>query len=422
MTSVMQELIDINNLSYLSDTDASVAVQRQLIELTPPKTKYSGNSKIIFKLRGMGFRDFQNSSYIFKLKTTGGTNLTYSAGGSAMNTIHRVVVTASNGQVVSDLENVNLYTVHKSKIDESKLYLDTVGQAYGYGDNLLADGNEYVYSIPMRKLSPFFDTDQLIHPKITDGMTVTLYLESAQVAFSSTTNFTYEVSDPKLMIDTTQVSDGIFNELLKMGDSGSDALVYEYYDITHEDANISGDTSVLNYTLNLSVTNAVNAVVLLRVAADVDHITNASLHTKGPKTTKGTVTTVDNMQWKIGSVSLPKMGAKNGVEIYNALLNSQGVLAGKTSDRFNLQLIRPKNVIVPGEQIGEAEEFLQQFGCYIVDLRRSRMFRNSGREISNNQALSVRLEQSTVENYVADIFVNHTSRIVISDGQMTIEK
>ena len=92
----------------------------------------------------------------------------------------------------------------KSKIDESQSYLDIAGLAYGYGDGLLTDGSEYVYSIPMRKLSPFFDTDQLVHPKITDGMTITLYLESAQVAFSSTTNFTYEVSDPKLMIDTTQ--------------------------------------------------------------------------------------------------------------------------------------------------------------------------------------------------------------------------
>ena len=408
----MQDLIDINNLSYLSDTDASVAVQRQLIELTPPKTKYSGGSKIIFKLKGMSFRDFQNSSYIFKLQTTGGTNLTFSAGGSAMNTIHRVVVTASNGQVVSDLENVNLYSVHKSKIDESQSYLDIAGLAYGYGDGLLTDGAEYLYSIPMRKLSPFFDTDQLVHPKITDGMTITLYLESAQVAFSSTTNFTYEVRDPKLMIDTTQVSDGILSELLRMGDSGSDALVYEYYDVTHEDANISGDTSVLNYTLNLSVTNSVDAVVLLRLAADVDDEEKASLHTKGPKTAKDTVTTVDNMQWKIGSVSLPKMGARNGVEIYNALLNAQGVLADKSLNRFNL----------PMHRAGATDQFLQQFGCYFVDLRRSRMFRNSGREISNNQALSVRLEQSTVADYVADIFVTHTSRIVISDGQMTIEK
>ena len=130
MTSVMQDLIDINNLSYLSDTDASVAVQRQQIELTPPKTKYSGGSKIIFKLRGMSFRDFQNSAFIFKLKRIGLSAATFSNGGSAMNLINRVVVSSSTGQTVSDVENMNLYEVHKSQIDDSLEYITAVGGAY----------------------------------------------------------------------------------------------------------------------------------------------------------------------------------------------------------------------------------------------------------------------------------------------------
>ena len=405
----MQDLIDINNLSYLSDTDASVAVQRQQIELTPPKTKYDGGSKIIFKLRGISFRDFQNSAYIFKLTRTGLSAATFSLGESAMNTISRVVVSSSNGQTVSDVENVNLYDTHKSQIDQSLEYTTLVGASYGYdplGTFTIASGVEYHYSIPMRKLSPFFDTDQLVHPKITDNMTITIYLEVPQVTFAGASGSTYEVNDPKLVIDTTQVSDGIYNELNKMGSKGQDSLVYEYYDVTHEDSNITANSNVLNYTLGMSVTNAVDAVVLLRTAADAVSTTTSSLHTKGPLVATGFVSTSDNMLWKSGSVSLPKMGAKNGVEIYNTLLSSQNVLADKSANRFRLSI----------------KDFNARFGCYMVDLRRSRMFRNSGREISNNQGLSVKIEQATPADYVADIFVTHTSRIVIADDQMTIQK
>ena len=381
MPSVMQDLIDINNLSYLSDTDASVAVQRQQTELIPPKTKYSGGSKIIFKLPkfGINFQDFQNSSFVFKMVNTGGTALTFSLDGSALNAINRVLVT-SNGETISDSENVNLYEMHNSKITESESYLRFAGPAYGYNhlvQETLVAGTEYNYAIPMRKLAPFFDTDQFVHPRITNGMTITIFLESDQVAYSSTAVSTYEISNPKLVLDTTQVSDGIYNELRKMGTKGHDALVYEYYDVTHEYANITGNTSVLEYPLTMSVTNAVQAVALLRVVTEIDDITISSLHTKGPKMDPNAVNTSDNMQWKSGSTSLPNVGAKNGLEIYNTLLCSLSMLADKESNRFTLA----------------RSEFTAEFGCYLVDLRRSRMFKNSGREISNNQTMSVHLEQ-----------------------------
>lgn len=402
MSITDQELI-LNDLVYGPITDPSVQIQRQLKARYPDKSSYKAGEKMTIKLDGSNFLDMKNSSLYFKFTPSATTGL-WSFGneqGSALNLFNRVRVVAPGGKASADLLNSNAFNACVGRMKQGAQRLANSGDAYGFGLAGQALNTAYYFNIPMHRLSPLFQNEQLLPPDLADGMIIEFYLETAAQAFSLGTGAspTYTIDQPTMYVDTTTCSDSVTRAVRGMD------WTYEFTDVVQSESFMSSTDQQIYYEVPQSLTNAVEAFAILRVSTDIDKHTINGFRMKGPLVAVGAVTDDDQMEWSIGSTKLPQQGAMNGARIYNVLLNAQGVTAGK--DEFNIQ----RNL-----------EFSTDLGVYSCDLRRSRMYANSGRELSDGQRLVLYIKQSTAANYVANIYVYYQARIVMRGGRIDVER
>tara|TARA_R110000850_G_scaffold276071_1_gene416935 strand:- start:3762 stop:4970 length:1209 start_codon:yes stop_codon:yes gene_type:complete len=399
--------LDINNLSYEPDTDPSIAVQRQLLIRYPEKSTYTNGEKMSYILSGNAFLDGKNSSMTMTLKAeSASANFLFGqAQGSALNIFNRVRVVSGSGKVISDVLDHNLFAAVASRMKLSKQYRSIVGSSFGHGGVTLATADTHHFQIPLMLLSPFFNSNQLIPPSISEGLIIELYLETPAQAFESAAGVTsYTVSNAEIVIDSSQVADQYMKMIMSM------PMTYEFTDVVQSDAFMSSANQQIEHVIPHSLTNAVEAFGVLRKQSDVNNGLVNSFNTVGPALV---VTNADEMKWSVGSIKLPQQPALGSLKIYNILLNTQQVLSSRTCDSFNIDY---------------SADFATKIGVYSVDLCRSRMYANSGRELSNGQRLSLFVKQSIAADYLLDCFVYHTARVVavfssdVKHASITVER
>jgi hypothetical protein len=383
--------LDLNNLTYEPDTDPSVAVQRQLLIRYPEKSTYTNGEKMSFTLAGNNFLDGKNSSMTICLKAeSASTNFLFGQEqGSALNLFNRVRVVSSTGKVISDVLDHNLFSAITSRMKLSQQYRSIVGNSFGHGGLAFTTANIHHFQIPLMLLSPFFNSNQLIPPSIAEGLTIELYLENPAQAFQAAAGVTsYQISNAEMVVDSSRVADQYMKMIMAV------PMTYEFTDVVQSDAFMSSANQQIEHIVPHSLTNAVEAFGVLRKQVDVNNGLVNSFNTIGPALI---ISNADEMKWSVGSIKLPQQPALGSLKIYNILLNTQQVLSSRTCDSFNIDY---------------ASSFATSLGVYSVDLRRSRMYANSGRELSNGQRLSLFVRQSVPADYLLDCFVYHTARVI----------
>tara|TARA_R110000851_G_scaffold91876_2_gene200546 strand:- start:2349 stop:3536 length:1188 start_codon:yes stop_codon:yes gene_type:complete len=395
----MEQLqLDLNNLSYDPDTDVSVAIQRQLQSRYADKSSYASGEQMNIKLSGRQFIDAKNSSLYFRFKNTADFQFGAEVG-SSLNLFSRVRILAPDGSCISDLLHANAYSAISQKLYQSKPYTDAIGGVYGLGENIATGAGIYTYSVPLRMISPFFDTDKLLPPQLTDGMTIEIYLESKEQALLGAGD--YSLDGVEVVLDTIRVADGVLNNIM------SRPMTYEFTDVVQNASTMSAAVGQIYYEVPRSLTNATSAIALLRVSTNQDNTATSGFLFIGPKVDLETVTANDEMEWRVGSTLLPQQRAVDGIKIYNAMLNARGVIANGTPE-FNA----PRSTL-----------FETTYGVYMCDLNRSRLYNNSGRELSNGQRLSIYIKQSVAANYIVDVFVKFVCRVVMKEnGRFEVEQ
>jgi hypothetical protein len=399
--SILSDELILNDLIYGPVTDPSVQLQRSLQARYPDKSTYTPGEKISIVLSGDNFLDMKNSSLYIKFTTDGGSHNFGKEQGSSLNLFNRARVIAPGGETITDVLRSNLWAAACQRLKLSKVERDALGNSYGFGLNRLV-GVSY-YTIPLRFISPLFASDQLIPPVMADGMIIELYLETAAQAYIGAGGYT--VDDVELTLDTIRCSDSVTREL------STTALTYEFTDVVHSESFMSSADSQIYYEGPHSLTNALEAFAVLRPTNEIQSAGDNGFRMVGPKDDFATITDDDQMGWAVGSIKLPQQKALNGARIYNALVHSQGVLAGNTN--FDIPRDYPSNT---------NSLYTHELGIYAVNLRRSRAYDNSGRELSNGQRLTVFIKQSLAANYQMDVFVYYTARVRIGEGRITMER
>jgi hypothetical protein len=406
-TTIMEQLqLDLNNLSYDPDTDVSAGIQRQLKNRFAEKSKYKSGEKMVIKISGSEFVYAKNSNLHLKLKVTSSVATTFTFGqkvGSACNLVRRTRILAPDGACISDVQNLNAYAAISQRLYHSKDFTEVVGESYGWNETGANKpiGVELSFTIPLRMLSPFFNADALLPPVLTDGMTFEFYLENRQQAIrAGNIDQDYVISMPELALDTTRVSDGILNNIT------SRPMTYEFTDVVQSQTSMSGVDKQVYYEVPQSLTNATSAIALLRNSTALDAHSADGFLFIGPIAASDLVDDDDQMEWRVGSTLLPQQRAIGGARIYNCLLNARGMNTG-TPTNFNI-----------GRDIG----YENVYGVYMCDLKRSHLYANSGRELSNGQRLSVFIKQQRAYEYQVDVFVQYICRVVLSGGRFEIER
>jgi hypothetical protein len=415
------DILDLNNLIYVADSNASVALNKVQRIFYPEKSTYKSQERIAITIHGNQFLDFKNSSIRFLINYSGtiGNTVRFGTLTSATALFNRVRVVSKDGIVLTDLMNSNLFSFIDTKLKNSKLYEDIVGDSYGYengGFVTIAATTQAEFTIPLRFLSPLFNSDQLLPPQISDGMTVELFLENPTIALDVSGGgaqpVDYSLDNVELLVDSSLVQDDTRNTVENMGFKANDDLVYEFVDVVDSISYAPIGTEKIYYEAPHSLTNALEAVTVLRKTVNINNFQASSLLTNGAKNKP--YSNEDSMSYSLGSNKFPQQPAIGGARIYQQILHSQGVLQSTTCDNFNLPLDNPY-----------VNPMQTHNGCYPVNLRTSKIFDNSGRTISNSQRLSVEIRRWELaganETYQLNMFIYYTSRIVIKNGQMSIE-
>jgi hypothetical protein len=409
------DILDLNNLIYVADSNASVALNRVQRKFYPEKSNYKQLERIAITIHGNQFLDFKNSSLrllVTPSRVDGAPGSgTWGNKSSVCNLFNRVRVVSQDGVALTDVTNLNLFRVVDSKLKESSLFKSVVGVSYGYNGNY-GNGVTQEYTIPMRMLSPLFDVDQLLAPQISDGMTIELYLENPAIAFDAggvgANPDQYSIDNVELLVDSSLVQDDTRNTIEQMGFKNNDDFVYEFTDVVNSLSYAPIGSDSIYFEAPQSLSNALEAITVLRNADTVNNTNLNSFNTLGPLL--GTTYSLNDEMWySLGSNKYPQQPAIGGARIYQQILHSQGVLQSKTCDRFDINL----------------EDIETTSGVYPVNLRTSKIFDNSGRTLSNSQRLSIYLRrfQTSVsdESYVLNMFIYYTARIVIKGGKLSIE-
>jgi hypothetical protein len=412
------DILDLNNLMYLPDTNASVALTKTQRTFYPEKSSYRERERISITIDGNQFLDFKNSSLRFLFKPLNGTVSKFGDFASATNFFSRVRVVSKDGIVFTDLLRANLFSHLESLLKDSQLYREVVGLSYGFNSSFTSIGGfTYEYTIPMRMLSPLFNCSQLLPPQLSDGMIVEFFLEDPTIAFDllgagSVIDF-YEIGNVELYVDASLVQDNTRNEVENMGFGDSNDLVYEFTDVVNSQSFAPLGADDIYFEAPHSLSNALEVITVLRQQKNVLNPDASSMDTVGPFSNPAALNRdykeEDLMSYSLGSNKFPEQPVLGAARIYQQILYSQGVLQSRTCNQFNVKLL----------------ETHVRHGMYPVNLRTSKLFNNSGRTISNAQRLSVSLRRYEVNptdrNYILDMFIYYTARIVVKNGKMSIE-
>ena len=409
---VIVESLDLNDLLYLQGTDASVADNRQQRKFFPEKTLFRNSEKILFRLHGRQFLDMKNSSLRFQVRFNG-SNVSAGTGpnsGSILNIFKRTRNISATGKAISDVNNHNMLARMSARLYRGNEANSVLGGTYGLqsADNAVStwvDGTTYEFVVPMRLVSPFWDNEQLLPPQMTEGHQVELFLENlirCGVVVGTLTN--YEVLNPELICDVILVNPSIDAAVASMS---SQKMVYEYKDFVQIETTMSIDSGDLNMPLTYPLSNALECFVTIRPVAtannkDVDSFVTTAINMTVPSTN-------DQLVWRIGQIQLPQARILGGPQIYNFLLNGRNQLSSNTVTDFS---IKRTNFLA---STGEA------WGVYFVNLRRSNLFDNSGREVSNQQSLVAEIKTAGTANNICDMFCKYIGRIVIEKNILKVE-
>ncbi|GAG23236.1 unnamed protein product, partial [marine sediment metagenome] len=158
-------MLNLNDLQYVAHTDASVGIQRQLKIRYPDKNSYTQSQRMVFRLGNDDFIDFNESSLYFVWKHTGGDTATF-GNNNALGLFNRVRVLTPDGEAISDVQHLNVFQAINYRMKNSAEYAIS-GAAFGEGGVNYAQDTDHPFTIPLRMLSPFFRSDTLVPPQIT---------------------------------------------------------------------------------------------------------------------------------------------------------------------------------------------------------------------------------------------------------------
>ena len=402
-------LIELNDLVYGESTDASVNIQRHLRKFYPRKSAFKPLEKIQIMIQGEQFVDMKNSSLRFTLVPN--ANITWGTG-SALNVIRRCRIMSSSGKEISDSRRNNLYQKQANKLYQSAQYNEFVAPVWGAeGKRNAESGINNTYVIPMRHVSPFFDNDQLLPPMVSRDLIIEIYLESVNRVGVAAGLTDYDIVDPVLIADCVLATADITQAIDSMTDSG---MIYEYHDVVHAETNASADR--IDFVLPHSLSNALEGFVVSRNDVIINDVALDNFVSLPIPDEKNGDYLENKVVFRIGDIQLPQIEAVGGYEIYNMLLNARGQYNNSKAQDFNMTF----------------ENFLDSSGsggayaCYFVNLRRSKLFDNSGREVSNQRNLICQFRRQRIPDptpvSVNDFFVKYVGRIHIKNGIIDVER
>ena len=333
-------LMGLNGLIYKVPMDSSLSVQRNLQTFNFDSTSYNNASpsmSVNFQA-GSGFINCATSYVSLELKVTKSDAEATQWGfgiGSASNLFRTNIVTTRSGAEVDRFQNANVILPHIHRGKNPAEWFKSVGALAGYSADIV-EGKEDKYDetkthqfvIPLSHFAGIFTSKQLMPSQLASGMRLDCQLEgvlTALRAYKADNNpfedakLTYTISNPKLVLDVSILSDGALAQLTQQ--AGKNGLEYSFSTYANESSTTS--TSAINVQFSRSVARALRCYVIPRETDELNKTIVDSFNT-------GTTNTVvyNRLQFQIGSTYFPNREIQNNAQAYANLLQTLGQFSG----------------------------------------------------------------------------------------------
>ena len=340
-------LMGLNGLIYKVPMDSSLSVQRNLQTFNFDSTSYNNASpsmSVNFQA-GSGYINCATSYVAFQLdvsSTTVDTEATqFGFGiGSASNLFRTNIVTTRSGSEVDRFQNANVLLPHIHRGKNPAEWFKSVGALAGYSPDVVegkedkyavADSHDFV--IPLSHFAGIFTSKQLMPSQLASGMRMDCQLEgilTALRAYKADGNgyedplLAYTISNPKLVLDVSILSDGALAQLTQQ--AGKNGLEYSFSTYANEASTTS--SAAINVQFSRSVARALRCYVIPRETSELNKSAVDSFDTGTGVIDDGDTLVYDRVQFQIGSTYFPNREIQNNAQVYANLLQTLGQYSG----------------------------------------------------------------------------------------------
>lgn len=315
-SSALKGLIKANRLDYVIPKSLNVAVNTQWSEhVSSGRSQYGVGDCIQISLNtGEAYVAPRCASLVFDVQTSAAGNF----GNSAIDLIKQIKICTHSGTQAYSGNNIasRVQTTDGFELDESQLL--TVGSLYGHNDGTLtgsvASQNLIVktrFVIPLYKVCGLFDSSKLMPNLLAQGLKLDIQIEpnaSKAIKWDAGVG-TVTITDPKILIQTVQLSDSVLRQISKT--ASSKGLEYMYHQFEDVSSSTTSTKIVLDSKRALSRTvNVFTKVKPTTVVATDNSYVSAPFDTA-------------NWSFMYGGLSMPSgCGAGSDIESYFYALHS----------------------------------------------------------------------------------------------------
>lgn len=433
------QLLGINQLLYTKTAPTSPVVERtqkKSFAENGSNASLTASDHLIINLQtGTEFIDPLQSFLVFDLQVTGsiaatgGINTLFMPG-SATNLLRDVQVSTRSGKEMDRTERVNQLNYNRLMHDSKEhtqhnlqgLMLCEVRRNPTAAELAEAGGRTaFIFDvtdpvvisrtvqtkrvmIPLKYVSPIFESEKLMPPHLARGLRVDITLESFATAFCSAratallgagASYSYLVQRPFILTDSYRMMDSVLAYINGKFAAKKTGLVYEWtsYDTTKTKA--SGTS--LNVEVRASVSLAIDGYAATR--QDAVHTINSDSLCSLP------ISDVDTSQWRIGSHYLPSAPIAGQCEHFAQTLYYNNRLRNMVPD--GCDFLDYVGVIAAATQVGSGS------GKYPVVLSRNNILELSGWAINNSMTLAADLTFADLGNRDVSVFLRHLRRAIL---------
>jgi len=434
------QLLGINQLLYTKTAPTNPVTERtqkkSFAENGSNASLTSGDHLIVNLQTGTEFIDPLQSFLVFDLEVTGtvtpgGTDVnTLYMPGSATNLLRDVQVSTRSGKEMDRTERMNQLDYNRLMHDTKEhtqhnlqgMMMCEVRRNPSAAD-LLAGGGRTAFifdaaaaevvdrtvqtkrvMIPLKYVSPIFESEKLMPPHLARGLRVDITLEAFATAFVSAQaaaligvgqSYSFLARRPFILTDSYRMLDSVLAYINQKFASKKTGLVYEWFSYDTTKTKASGTS--LNVEVRASVNLAVDGFVATR--QDAAHTIASDSLASLP------ISDADTSQWRIGSHYLPNAPIQGQVEHFTQTLYYNNRLRDMVPDGCDyLDFI---GVIAAASQVGSGA------GKYPVVLSRNNILEMSGWAINNSMTLAADLTFADLGKRDITVFLRHVRRGIL---------
>jgi len=420
------QLLPINDLLYTRTAPSNPVVERTQKKSYAEGgsgTTYTALDHMIFNLQtGTDFIDPLQSFAVFEVRVNcdavAVADLSLAFQGSAMNLVRDSQIETRSGKEMDRLEQANLLAYHQVMGDDPEFASHNLsGLMMANTKNVLADistRNKFTIAIgvqnstwhkimiPLKYVSPIFDSEKLMPPHLARGLKIDCTLEAFKTAFTEFTATneadSYTIRKPYILTDNYRMADSVLEFLNADFASKKSGLVYEYFSY-HTTKTTTADTN-LDVEVRRSVSMAVDLFACTRLAANKSLLTHDSFASYP-------ISDSDRIQFRIGSHYLPNAPSEGIVELYAQYLYYANLLRDNKVSGLTYSEFLGALGISAGTSVNHGD------GKFCTTLQRNAILDLSGIAINNSMTLAIEGTLGVAASRNVSLFLRHLRRAVL---------